>query len=53
MDAEPKIPSAIEGLETFTLGSIEEEKEPETGDILDAESFFSMPADKAEDDDDK
>ena len=50
MDAEPKIPSAIEGLETFTLGGAVEEKEPETGDILDAESFFNLPDDKAEDD---
>ncbi|MGB7318705.1 MAG: DUF1013 domain-containing protein [Planktotalea sp.] len=52
MDAEPKIPTAIEGLETFTLGSGDDEKEEETGDILDAESFFSLPADDADKDED-
>ena len=38
MDAEPKIPSAIEGLETFSLGDTPVEPDEETGDILDAES---------------
>ena len=44
MDAEPKIPSAIEGLETFTLGGAEaeEEKAPEEA-IADAESLFNLP----------
>ncbi|WP_293449682.1 cell cycle transcriptional regulator TrcR [Planktotalea sp.] len=45
MSDEPKIPSAIEGLETFTLGSVDEEPEVETGDIHDAESFFSIKSD--------
>lgn len=50
MDTEPKIPTAISGLETFTLNTdVEEEKEEE---VLDADSFFNLPEDK-EDDDDK
>lgn len=43
MDAEPKIPTAIEGLETFTLSSDLPEEEKETGDYSDADSFFSLP----------
>ncbi len=42
MEAEPKIPTAIEGLETFSL-SAEPDKEEESGDILDADSFFNLP----------
>ncbi|MFA3916942.1 DUF1013 domain-containing protein [Ruegeria hyattellae] len=41
MDAEPRIPTAIEGLETFTLGSAPEEKKEEP--IVDADSFFNLP----------
>ena len=53
MEAEPKIPTAIEGLETFTLGDAPVEPEEETGDILDAESFFNIKSDDdAEGDDD-
>ncbi|MCL6282291.1 DUF1013 domain-containing protein [Ruegeria sp. 2012CJ41-6] len=40
MEAEPRIPTAIEGLETFTLGSAPEEKEEP---IVDADSFFNLP----------
>ncbi|PID36329.1 MAG: cytoplasmic protein [Rhodobacterales bacterium] len=47
MDAEPKIPTAIEGLETFTLTADEREKEEATPD---AESFFNLPDDSDEDD---
>ena len=43
MDAEPKIPTAIEGLETFTLSGEEPEAEAESGDYSDADSFFSLP----------
>ena len=52
MDAEPKIPTAIEGLETFTLsGEDVEEEENKAGDYSDADSFFSLPesSDDAED----
>lgn len=54
MDAEPKIPSAIEGLETFTLGggsADEDEKKEE--DILDADSFFNLPSGDDEEDGDE
>lgn len=53
MDTEPKIPSAIEGLETFTLSTDldEDEKEKSDGDFSDAESFFNLP-DGANDDED-
>ncbi|WP_375229126.1 DUF1013 domain-containing protein [Roseobacter sp. S98] len=57
MDAEPKIPTAIEGLETFTLSgeaadeSAEEEKS--AADFSDADSFFNLPdsSDEEEDED--
>ncbi|GHG85270.1 DUF1013 domain-containing protein [Pseudodonghicola xiamenensis] len=53
MDIEPKIPTAIEGLETFTLSGshdADEDKRPEP-DITDADSFFNLPAGGADDDD--
>ena len=54
MEAEPKIPTAIEGLETFSLGDAPVEAEEPTGDILDAESFFNIKSDDdAEASDDK
>ena len=50
MEAEPKIPTAIEGLETFTLGDAPaEEKEEEA--LPDADSFFNLP--KGGDDEDE
>ncbi|MFY9212336.1 MAG: DUF1013 domain-containing protein [Aestuariivita sp.] len=52
MDTEPKIPSAIEGLETFTLsGSTDYEPEPEAA-IADAESLFNLPKGGRHDDED-
>ncbi|WP_224824851.1 DUF1013 domain-containing protein [Cognatishimia sp. MH4019] len=51
MDSEPKIPTAISGLETFTLNTdVEEEKEEA---VPDADSFFNLPDDKKDEDDDK
>ena len=51
MDAEPKIPTAIEGLETFTLS---EDKPEEREAPVDADSFFNLPeSDEDEDEDDK
>ncbi|WP_377192611.1 DUF1013 domain-containing protein [Ruegeria meonggei] len=49
MDAAPKIPTAIEGLETFSLSDepSEEKEEP----IVDADSFFNLPKGGAEDED--
>ena len=52
MEAEPKIPTAIEGLETFTLGNTEEDggkDEP----IVDADSFFNLPAGGGDEDEDE
>jgi len=52
MEPEPKMPTAIEGLETFTLGGgIQREEEKQ----YDAESFFNLPDadDDDEDDEDK
>ncbi|MCT8158997.1 DUF1013 domain-containing protein [Pseudoruegeria sp. SHC-113] len=47
METEPKIPTAIEGLETFTLGGDprgdEDEDDKKDGDFLDADSFFNLP----------
>ncbi len=46
-DEAPKIPSAIEGLETFSLKDDEDEKEEE---IIDADSFFNLPGSKDDED---
>lgn len=48
MDPEPKIPTAIEGLESFTLMGEDEESEEDNSDLVDADSFFNLP--KGEDD---
>lgn len=47
MEPEPKIPTAIEGLETFTLSG-SPAKEPE----YDADSFFNLPDNEDDDEDD-
>ncbi len=54
MEPEPKIPTAIEGLETFTLsGSKSDDDEDEEEDLLvDADSFFNLPDSDDEDDED-
>ncbi len=45
MEAEPKIPSAIEGLETFSLNETPDDEEDDLnkGDFSDADSFFNLP----------
>ncbi len=45
MEPEARMPSAIEGLETFSLGGDprDEEKEEAEGDFSDADSFFNLP----------
>ena len=48
MDTEPRMPSAIEGLETFSLSPAPEEKEEE---LPDADSFFNLPDSKDDDED--
>lgn len=49
MESEPKIPTAIEGLESFTLGQDYQPEEREKK--YDAESLFNLP--DASDDDDE
>ncbi|MBI6629748.1 DUF1013 domain-containing protein [Pontibaca salina] len=54
METEPRIPTAIEGLETFTLGGSkdkDEEVEEDERDLRDAESFFNLP--KSEENEDE
>ncbi|GLT11862.1 DUF1013 domain-containing protein [Sulfitobacter sp. G21635-S1] len=54
MEAEPKIPTAIEGLETFTLGGDDDDEDEadSKSDYSDADSFFSLPESDDEDEDD-
>ncbi len=49
MDAAPKIPTAIEGLETFSLSDDDDEKDAEP--IVDADSFFNLPKGGGDEDD--
>ena len=51
-DAEPRMPTAIEGLETFSLTGADEEEDKEE-DLLDAESFFNLPSDNDDDEDEQ
>ncbi len=55
METEPRIPTAISGLETFSLTDTDEEEEKEE-DLPDADSFFNLPSGEqpdVEDDDDR
>ena len=55
MDTEPKIPTAIEGLETFSLteSDDEDEKKEKTDDeFADADSFFNLPSGGGDEEDD-
>ena len=51
MAAEPKIPSAIEGLETFSLTDDPRPEEKED-DLPDADSFFNLPDNGGDEDED-
>ncbi|AVO38021.1 DUF1013 domain-containing protein [Pukyongiella litopenaei] len=54
MPAEPKIPTAIEGLETFSLSDPRGDEDDDDGDsdpIVDADSFFNLPAGGGDDED--
>ncbi|MEQ9695315.1 DUF1013 domain-containing protein [Shimia sp. SDUM112013] len=54
MEAEPKIPTAIEGLETFSLSTDDvddDEDDLRKGDYSDADSFFNLPG--GDDDEDE
>jgi len=53
MDTEPRIPTAISGLETFTLSGSNDEEDEKDDDLPDADSFFNLPdSDDDEDEDD-
>jgi len=53
MEPEPKMPSAIAGLETFSLADPRDEEDAEdTRDVSDADSFFNLPEGDSDDGDD-
>ena len=52
MRPEPKLPTAIAGLETFTLTATEDEPKP-AADYSDADSFFNLPDQGSDDDEDE
>ncbi|SFD06543.1 DUF1013 domain-containing protein [Tropicimonas isoalkanivorans] len=53
-DPEPRIPTAISGLETFTLSDPRGDEEEESNEpILDADSFFNLPDTSDDEDDDE
>ena len=54
METEPRLPTAIEGLETFSLSDPRGEDEEDTrgpSDFADADSFFNLPAGSDDDED--
>jgi hypothetical protein len=55
MDAEPRLPSAIEGLETFSLsgGPDDDEDANDNKNYADADSFFNLPDGTHDDEDDE
>ncbi len=54
MEAEPKIPTAISGLETFSLTDNPEEDAPASDEPQpDADSFFNLPSSGEDDDEDE
>ena len=52
MSTEPKIPTAIAGLENFTLSGTSDEEEKNPADYSNADSFFNLPDNDDEDEDD-
>ncbi|WP_299208583.1 DUF1013 domain-containing protein [uncultured Tateyamaria sp.] len=50
MEAEPKIPTAIEGLETFSLADDDEDDKEDESTLVDADSFFNLPKGDGEED---
>ena len=49
-EPEPRIPTAISGLESFTLGDDPRDAEPEE-ELPDADSFFNLPESSGDEDD--
>ena len=54
METEPRLPSSMEGLESFSLSDPrgDEEEKPEA-DYSDADSFFNLPGGSDEDEDEQ
>ena len=55
MAPEPRIPTAIEGLENFSLSDPRDDDDEDTrkdSEFLDADSFFNLPGDDDDDDED-
>ncbi|MWB79293.1 DUF1013 domain-containing protein [Pseudooceanicola sp. 216_PA32_1] len=50
MEAEPRMPTAIEGLETFSLSDDDEDEKEDN--LVDADSFFNLPNAPVDDDED-
>ncbi|QBF33505.1 DUF1013 domain-containing protein [Thalassococcus sp. S3] len=50
MEAEPKIPTAIEGLETFSLSDNDDDDKEDSEPLVDADSFFNLPKSSKDDD---
>jgi hypothetical protein len=50
---EPKMPTAIAGLETFSLSDTGESFDEKQDEVPDAESFFNLPNDAEDEDDDE
>jgi hypothetical protein len=50
MVPEPKIPTAIEGLETFSLSDDDDEDDNTSTGLVDADSFFNLPAGGSDED---
>ena len=53
MEAEPKIPTAIEGLETFSLSDDDDEDDKDDAAYRDADSFFNLPEHALDDEDEQ
>ena len=51
IEAEPRIPSSISGLETFSLSDSTDDEDREPEKVLDADSFFNLP--DSDDDEDE
>jgi hypothetical protein len=54
-EAEPRMPTAIEGLETFSLSGDDQKSDTDENEKIDAESFFNLPdgGDDEDEEDDK
>lgn len=53
MESEPKIPTAIEGLETFSLSMDVDDDEEEESTLVDADSLFNLPKGGGDDEDEQ